>query len=293
MSETIQVRVLTTPDEMRAAEELQTIVWQANPLDIVPGHLTLAISHNGGVVAGAFDGQKLVGLVIGFIGTDAKSPGRVAMARLKHYSHELAVHPDYRNRGIGYALKLAQRELVMMQGIRLISWTYDPLLSVNAHLNIRRLGAICSTYIKNNYGEMRDELNLGDESDRFHVEWWITSKRVETRLTNERKPLDLAHFLSAGAEKVNPTILDSRDLLLPSEQIYMPEGTFALVEIPPDYHKLRSIDPGLAESWREQIREIFTELFKRGYLVTDFVHLHEERYPRSYYLLSYGEGTLG
>ncbi len=293
MGESIQIRVLRTPDEMRAAEELQSTVWQGDALDIVPGHLALAISHNGGVVAGAFDGQALVGLVIGFIGTDAQSPGRVAMARLKHYSHELAVHPDYRNRGIGYALKLAQRELVMKQGIRLISWTYDPLLSVNAHLNIRRLGAICNTYIEDAYGEMRDNLNFGDRTDRFHVDWWITSKRVETRLTRERKPLDLAHFLSAGAVKLNPTRLDDRGLLLPSDQIYAPEGTFSLVEIPPDYQTLKSADPDLAASWREQTREVFAEAFKQGYLVTDFIHLHEERYPRSYYLLSYGEGTLG
>ncbi|MGD8864686.1 MAG: GNAT family N-acetyltransferase [Anaerolineales bacterium] len=293
MNGNIQIRILQSTQEMHAAEDLQSLVWEASPLDVIPGHLALAISHNGGVVAGAFDGEELVGLVLGFIGTDAQSPGRVAMARLKHYSHELAVHPDYRNRGIGYALKLAQRELVIKQGIRLISWTYDPLLSVNAQLNIRRLGAICSTYIKNAYGEMRDGINVGDQSDRFHVDWWITSKRVQTRLTKERKPLDLAHFLSAGAEKVNPTKLDARDLLLPSEKIYPAEGTFALVEIPPNYQEMKSIDPGLAGHWREQTREIFTDAFRRGYLVTDFIHLREEKYPRSYYLLSYGEGTLG
>jgi predicted GNAT superfamily acetyltransferase len=293
MAEKIQIRQLRSPEEMRAAEQLQLLVWQTSPMDIIPGHLAMAVSHNGGVVAGAFEGERLVGLVIGFIGTDSQSPGRVAMARLKHYSHELAVHPDYRNRGIGYSLKLAQRELVVKQGIRLISWTYDPLLSVNAQLNIRRLGAVCSTYIENFYGEMRDGLNLDDQSDRFHVDWWITSKRVETRLTKKRKPLDLAHFLSAGAEKINPTRLGARDLLIPSDKIYPPKGTFALVEIPPDYQKVKSIDPGLAQRWRAQTREIFTDAFNKGYMVTDFIHLHEERYPRSYYLLSYGEGTLG
>lgn len=293
MKQNIQIRVLQSPEEMREAEQLQALVWQGNPLDVIPGHLALAISHNGGVVAGAFDGGTLVGLVVGFIGTDSQSPGRVAMARLKHYSHELAVHPDYRNRGIGYALKLAQRDLVMRQGIRLISWTYDPLLSVNAQLNIRRLGAVCNTYIKDAYGEMRDGLNQDDHSDRFHVDWWITSRRVESRLRKERKPLDLAHFLSAGAEKLNPTRLDARDLLLPSEKVYSPDGTFALVEIPPDYQKVKSIDASLARSWREQTREIFSDAFQRGYIVTDFIHLREERYPRSYYLLSDGEGTLG
>lgn len=290
MTGAIKVRVLSTADEMRAAEELQTLVWQ---VDIIPGHLALALSHNGGFVAGAFDGDLLVGFVLGFIGTDINSPGRVAMARLTHYSHELAVHPDYRNRGIGYALKLAQREFVMEQGIRLISWTYDPLMSVNAQLNIRRLGAICSTYIKDAYGELRDGLNVDDQSDRFHVDWWVTSKRVETRLKKQRKLLDLAHFLSAGAKKVNPTRLDANGLLLPSEEIYHPEGTFALVEIPPNYQKIKTLDSGLARAWRAQTREIFLDTFKRGYLVTDFIYLREERYPRSYYLLSYGEGTLG
>lgn len=293
MTEKIQIRELRSPREMRAVEKLQSLVWQGSPIDIIPGHLAMAISHNGGVVVGAFEKDRLVGFVLGFIGTDSKSPGRVAMARLKHYSHELAVHPDYRNRGIGFSLKLAQRELVVKQGIRLISWTYDPLLSVNAQLNIRRLGAVCNTYIQNFYGEMRDGLNLDDQSDRFHVDWWITSKRVETRLTKKRKPLDLAHFLSAGAEKINPTRLDARDLLIPSEMIYPPDGTFALVEIPPDYPKMKAIDPGLAKRWRSQTREIFTEVFNKGYMVTDFIHLHEEKYPRSYYLLSYGEGTLG
>lgn len=289
----IEVRVLSTPEEMRAAEQLQAVVWGGSPIDVIPGHLSLALSHNGGVVAGAFDDDLLVGFVFGFIGTDAQSPGRVAMARLKHHSHELAVHPDYRNQGIGYLLKLAQRELVMQQGIRLISWTYDPLLSVNGQLNIRRLGAICSNYIKDYYGEMRDGLNADDRSDRFLVDWWITTKRVETRLRAKRKPLDLAHFLSAGAQKVNPTSLDARGLLLPSDEIFYPDGTFALVEIPPEYQGLKSSDTGLAQSWREQTREIFIELFKRGYIVTDFIYLKEEKYPRSYYLLSHGEGTLG
>lgn len=293
MSGNIQIRVLDGPEEMRAAEDLQSLVWQASPMEVIPGHLALAIGHNGGVIAGAYDGDMLVGFVLGFIGTDSKSPGRVAMARLKHHSHELAVHPDYRNRGIGYSLKLVQRELVMKQGIRLISWTYDPLLSVNAQLNIRRLGAICSTYIEDAYGEMRDGINLGDHSDRFQVDWWITSRRVETRLKKKRGPLDLAHFISAGAEKVNPTELDTRGFLIPGDEIYPPESTFALVEIPPDYLHLKSVDPELANRWRMQTREIFEDAFKRGYLVTDFIHLREERFPRSYYLLSHGEGTLG
>ena len=67
----------------------------------------------------------------------------------------------------------------------------------------------------------------------------------------------------------------------------------ALVEIPPDYLRLRTLDPGLARAWREQTWAIFTEAFGAGYMVTDFVYLKGERHPRSYYALSFGEGTLG
>ena len=89
------------------------------------------------------------------------------------------------NRGIGLQLKTAQREAVLAQGIELITWTYDPLESRNAYLNIQKLGAICKLYRRNEYGDMLDELNQGMPSDRFEVEWWINSRRVSQRVDYE------------------------------------------------------------------------------------------------------------
>jgi predicted GNAT superfamily acetyltransferase len=63
------------------------------------------------------------------------------------------------------------------------------------------------------------------------------------------------------------------------------------VEIPADFLALKEVDIGLAKDWRLASREIFENLFKDGYLITDFVYLRGE-YPRSYYVLSHGEGTL-
>ena len=148
MADPITIRPLTTPSDMLAAEELQRRVWPGNDTEVVPVHMLLAVAHGGGVVLGAHDGGRLIGLVVGFLGTDGAHPDRVAMARLKHCSHMLGVDPAYRDRAIGFQLKVAQRDIVGKQGIRLVTWTYDPLLSRNAHLNIRRLGAVSRTYLR-------------------------------------------------------------------------------------------------------------------------------------------------
>jgi len=287
------IRLLRSVEDMERAEELQLLVWPGSEMEITPSHLLLAIAHNGGVVLGAFDGDALVGIVMGFLGTDPMSPARVAMARLKHCSHLLGVHPQYRNRGIGYRLKLAQRQAVMQDGVRLITWTYDPLLSTNAHLNIRLLASICQVYLRNVYGKLRDELNLGIATDRFQVEWWITSSRVDSRVDNQRPPLDLANYLSAGALKLNPSTLNEQNLLVPSDEWFAPDGNLLLVEIPPNYLHMKEQDIELARAWRLHSRGIFERVFADGYIVTDFVYLKDEKVPRSYYVLSHGESRLG
>ncbi|MEW6568984.1 MAG: hypothetical protein AB1449_12625 [Chloroflexota bacterium] len=293
MAEQIVIRPLESPDDLSQAEALQAVVWPGSDLDVVPAHLMAAIVHNGGVVLGAFDGAHLVGFVLGFLGTDSGTPGRMAMARLKHCSHQLGVLPEYRDRGVGLLLKKAQRQAVIAQGVRLATWTYDPLQSRNAHLNIRRLGAVCRTYLREVYGEMRDALNVGIPSDRFQVDWWVTSRRVAERLEGKRPPLDLAHFYSAGAVLLNPAALGDDGLPRPPDHLDRPQGTLALVEIPPDFQAIRDRDLGLARAWRMHTRDIFENAFQRGYIVTDFVHFKGERFPRSFYLLSHGEGTLG
>lgn len=293
MTDGIEIRLLVDYEEMVQAEALARVVWPGSETDIIPAHLSIAISHNGGTVLGAFDDDTLVGYVLGFLGTDSQDPERIAMTRLKHCSHQLGVHPEYRDRGIGFALKQAQREEVLKQGIRLITWTYDPLLSQNAHLNIRRLGSVCNTYILGAYGEMRDALNIGIASDRFQVDWWVTSPRVVSRFEKARRPLDLTHYLNAGAKKMNPATLDNEGRLCPNDAAIDPSGVVALVEIPADYQELKKRDMSIAKSWREHSRYIFTYLFAAGYIVTDFLYISDEPQPRSYYVLTHGEGTLG
>ena len=281
---TWSIRLLETAEEMSEVESLQRTVWEMGDLDVVPKDLILAVIHNGGLAIGAFAADKLVGAVFGFPGFYPTPDG----PRLKHHSHLLAVHPDFRSEGIGFALKRAQWQIVRKQGIDRITWTYDPLQSRNAHLNISRLGAVCSTYLHSAYGVMQDGLNAGMDSDRFQVDWWVNTKRVERRLSRRsRPPLALAHYRAAEA-----TILEADRpagaLPRPLEKLSALKGTLLLAEIPYDIQGLKAADLGLARQWRAYTRQVFESAFQAGYLVTDFVSENE----RSFYVMTHGESTL-
>jgi predicted GNAT superfamily acetyltransferase len=286
---TTTIRPLESTADFHAAEDLQRVVWPGAELDVTPLHVLTTIAHNGGLVLGAFDGARLVGFVFGFIGTDNASSQRPAMARLKHCSHQMGILPEYQSHGLGYQLKLAQRDFVLQQGIRLVTWTYDPLESRNARLNIAKLGAVCRTYFREVYGQMQDGLNAGLPSDRFQVDWWITSGRVKERLFGTRLPLVVESFTDAGATLLNPTTPGPDGLPRPTGRPATFAGLTALLEIPADFQALKSKDRALAQAWRSSTRALFEAAFAAGYLVTDFFHETLGGRERSFYALSHGE----
>ncbi len=276
------LRLLQTADEMAPVEALQRVIWPGDDLEVVPGHVLLTAAHNGGLVAGAFAGAAPAGFVWGFLGRDETDDP----SRLKHCSHQLGVHPDYRNTGLGFALKCFQRAHVLGQGLDRITWTYDPLLARNARLNIAKLGAVCRTYLRDLYGEMRDALNAGLPSDRFQVDWWIASARVAARVRGEGgwRP-GLAAFLEGDAFLLDP--LAWGDLPAPSDLLAddVFERSTVLVEIPADFLALKAADPALALRWRLGTRRAFEALFGRGFLVADFVSQPGPP-PRTAYVLT-------
>jgi len=315
-----RLHILDTPAEFSEVEELQRQIWPGNETDIVPGHLMLTAAHNGGVAIGAYqianqndpvnptyrDGDDpqgesledvdvpgnaaMVGFVFGFPGLYNTPDG----PRLKHCSHMLGVLPKARNHGVGFALKRAQWQIVRHQGIDLITWTYDPLLSRNAHLNIARLGSVCNSYLRDVYGEMRDRLNAGLASDRFQVDWWVNTNRVRRRISyRPKKPLDLAHYLAAGVKILNPSQLNSAGIPLPMSLASVDDLELAasgndqpilLLEIPADFQAIKRADNALAKAWRQHLRSICEAAFASGYTVIDCVHEAGPR-PRSYYVM--------
>lgn len=278
------IRHLDSAREMAAAEELQRKVWPDSETEVIPTHMLVAVVRNGGLALGAFVRDDLVGMVFGFPGFTQTPDGPL----LKHHSHILGIHPDWRGKGLAFALKRAQWQMVRREGIDRITWTFDPLLSLNAHLNITRLGAVCSTYLRSEYGEMRDSLNAGLPTDRFMVDWWLNTRRVERRLGRRpRPPLTLDHYRTAEA-----TLLEARIAgklaPRPPEEVPTLSGPLLLVEIPVDFMNLKAADLALGRDWRFYTREIFEIAFSAGYLVTDFVYSD----GRSFYILTHGEATL-
>jgi predicted GNAT superfamily acetyltransferase len=282
------IRLLETPEDMTAVEALQRAVWPGSETEVVPAHMLITAIHNGGLVLGAFDDDKLVGFVFGFPGLESLPDG----PRAKHCSHMLGVLPSARDSGLGFALKRAQWQMVRHQGLDHITWTYDPLLSRNARLNVAKLGAVCNTYRRSEYGDMQDELNAGLASDRFQVDWWIRTRRVERRLSKRpRGTLDLSQFQEADTQLMFLPVSRADGLLAPPEHFSPPDGRLALAEIPADFMALKAADIALARDWRFFSRELFETAFKAGYLVTDFVF--DRASGRSLYVLADGESTLG
>lgn len=282
------IRILETVAEMEELEELQRQVWPGSETDVIPLHLLVTLAHNGGLVLGAYEAGKMVGLLVGFVGLYDVPDG----PRPKHCSHELGVLPEARDSGVGFALKRAQWQIVRKQGLDRITWTYDPLLSRNGHLNIGRLGAVCNTYLREVYGEMRDGLNAGLASDRFQVDWWVNTRRVERRLSRQaRPPLTLADFQSAEAQTLY-RVDSAGDFIRPPERLTAPEGALLLAEIPSDFLQLKAADFELARAWRFFSREMFETCFSAGYLVTDFIFDKTGDRPRSFYVLTHGEATM-
>ena len=238
----IVIRQVETFAELRAVEEMQKEVWGVPDIDVVPLTHLIAAQAAGGVLLGAFDRKILVGFVYGFV---AQEDGEIA-----HHSHMLAVKHAYRNFNLGYKLKLAQREAVLAQGINLITWTFDPLQSLNAYFNFTKLGVIADRYFVNFYGEEAASFLHQFGTDRFWVKWVLNSERVVQRLNTKELVLE------------NPA-----DKLL--------------VEIPGDINHVQQESPAQAREWRERTRKAFSEAIDAGYVVRDFYREAE----RGFYIL--------
>jgi predicted GNAT superfamily acetyltransferase len=279
------IRLLESPEDMTAVEELQRAVWPGSETDVVPAHMLITATHNGGLVIGAFVEKQIIGFVFGFPGIEFIPDG----PRPKHCSHMMGIHPDHRDSGVGFALKRAQWQMVRHQGLDHITWTYDPLLSRNAYLNIAKLGAVCNTYRRSEYGDMRDGLNAGLPSDRFQLDWWVNTRRVERRLSNRpRRPLKLENFSKAELQPLYTPYSGLSGFMQPPEHFAQLEGRLALAEIPSDFSAIKDADFPLARDWRFFSREVFEAAFATGYIVTDFVYDQS----RSFYVLTHGESTL-
>ena len=200
--------------------------WSMEAGTEITPNLLQAMVHSGSYLSGAFIDNKIVGAAFAFPATNGG---------LHLHSHMTAVLPEFRDKGVGYALKIDQWNWAKKQNHTNLSWTFDPLVRRNAKLNIAKLGVDISAYHPNFYGDMPDALNAGDESDRLMVTWRIDIDAPKAR-----------------------------------ELITHPESGDILIEIPEDIVAIRSKNQSESMKWRRQVREQFMAAFEKNGKVIGF-----------------------
>ena len=248
----VNVRELNT-DQMATAAQLLESIWNTPP---VPTPLMVALSHAGASVAGAFDGDQLVGASVGYFALPLGE---------RLHSHVAGVSQSHLGRGIGRALKFHQRAWCLERGITRMTWTFDPLVSRNAAFNIGRLGVDIADYLQDFYGDMTDGVNAGQGSDRLLASWDLERTDAQhTRPATPPAPPASASVLVTATEDGQP-------------QLHVPDPTaqWLSIAVPPDIEALRQTDPTTAAIWRGATREALAPLIERGWAVTSF---HDHRY---------------
>lgn len=224
MSGGIVVRKCTGIEEFQRCIALQKEIWGEEDIEVEPATMFVVAAETGGQVLGAFDGERLVGYTLAVVGF---REGAVFL-----HSHMTGVLGEYRDKGVGRALKLFQREDALAKGVRLIVWTFDPLETRNAHFNLNRLGAIARRYLPNLYGLTTSPLHLGLPTDRLLAEWQLDSARVAAAVSD----------LAKG-----------------------PEEAPATIELPAELDRWKQSDNSEVARVQMRIREEFAAWFARGY----------------------------
>lgn len=253
------IRPFATTQEYHDCVDLQEETWGRGFSERVSPAILKVSQILGGVSAGAYDGQhRLVGFVFGMTG--------LRDGELVHWSDMLAVRPEARDAGLGRRLKEYQRDEVMGRGVQKMFWTFDPLQSRNAHLNLNKLGIVVREYMENMYGDTDSPLHRGIGTDRFVALWLLESERVRDCLAGVGPPeidgeYPVALSVERGSAGVHPRP-SPPDLSLGNDAI--------TIAVPSEIGSVMEDDLPLAVDWRHATRQTFGHYLTSGYEVTGF-----------------------
>lgn len=272
----VDIRSLESRRDFETCIEVQHETWGRDFIECVPPAIFMIARKMAGVAAGAFDpGGKMLGFVFGLSGLRG--------GELAHWSHMLAVVRAARGLGLGRRLKSFQRRTLLASGIDVAYWTYDPLMSRNANLNLNALGARPMEYVQNLYGEdTGSELDRGLGTDRFVVEWRLRDPRVETALAGAGPPCP-ERFTTAPVVNVEAASGKPR---LHGE---LPTAAAVRVEVPSRIDLADAASRARAQAWRASTRQALLHYLGQGYRVDGFQFDGEG--GRSFYLLDAGESA--
>lgn len=277
MAEKVTIRPLDSHKSFEKVVEIQKAVWNHDDVDLTPTHHFSISTRMGAILLGAFVGRKLAGFVYSF--------PAVFEGRHCQHSHLLAVLPDFQGYGLGKALKWSQRDEALRRGYGLITWTFDPLQTRNANLNLQALGALSRTYFHNFYG-MTPALCLGPAipTDRLLIEWPIRSGRVGdlARGKGKRPCPDPAKLPKALERKAG----QEGTFALPARPRLNLDDPLLLVEVPRDVKAL-AFRCDLIADWQAGLRRVLRNYFGRGYCADYFIFG-----DRCFYVLKKPGGSL-
>jgi predicted GNAT superfamily acetyltransferase len=263
--------------DLRKTHEIQRRIWGFRDEMIIPYTQMITVIHNGGTLLGGYVDGALVGFVYGYLGMSGNT--------LYLFSMRMGVLPEYQSYGVGTALKLAQRDQMLRQGIDMIVWTYDPLLGLNARLNIEKLGGFSRAYVRDIYGSGIDNpLQAGLALDRFLLEWHLMSDRVRKHLSGNAPRPDVQTWLENPDYRLVNYANWNSDLPRPIASDLELDDSILLVQLPKDFSTIKRLDLGVARGWRNMTRYIFEAYFRRGYIVTGFATDKDPKLPNIYKL---------
>jgi predicted GNAT superfamily acetyltransferase len=231
VSSNISIRPLTSLPDQALGRMIFDHTWAMDAGTEITPNLLQAMIHSGAYLSGAFIDGECVGAAFAF-------PATTGGPHL--HSHMTAVIDKFRDKGIGHALKVDQYKWAKQNNYKEITWTFDPLVARNAKLNILKLGVDISAYYPNFYGDMPDELNAGDESDRV-----------------------MASLKVVG------------DAPTPRTAISAPDKSAVLIAIPSDIVAIRVKDIAENLRWRREVRDKFVGVLARGGKVVGFSENNE------------------
>lgn len=260
-----RIRLARGAADYEACVSLQRRVWGLADLEITSAIQLAATVHAGGLLLVA---EEEDGEVVGFSYAFAALAGGEAHL----HSDMLAVLPTARGRGIGLRLKWAQREQALERGLRLVTWTFDPLRAPNARLNLHHLGASAREYLPDFYGVTSSVLHHGLPTDRLLVRWELASGHVRGLAPGAAAE----RARRAGLADVNgfERALEAVQRAPGALPVPVPHGIASddlLLEIPEDWDALCAADTGLARAWQQAVRGGFEAAFARGLAACDFV----------------------
>ncbi|MGY3185664.1 GNAT family N-acetyltransferase [Lysinibacillus sp. TE18511] len=267
MLKRVRIQKIMTATEIAEVQTLNAEIWGSQA---IPLHQLLAVVQNGGLVLGAYLGEKLIGFNYCFVGC------REGMMYL--HSHMIGVEKTYREQGVGELLKHAQQEYAKEHGFQLVRWLFDPLEARMANLSFLKLNAFSYQYENDYYGPLQDDFNEGLPSDRIVIEWWIERDQVEESLDELEEEAEGIVSWSLTVDGLPVLDIDSE---FRRDQSFYKDAY--LLPIPQFSQKIKVESPKLAEDWRYKVRTILTTLFEQNYAIVR-MKKHDE-YVHSYLLV--------